>query len=147
MAKKRQRKKVYKPPAPKLETQFNCPECGRKKVVEVHFNKKENKGYLRCKACRESFDTKLKRASTSIDIYYKWINHRNKEKEEEYDKEKNEEVGDEYEQGEENEIQEENQYNEYDNENDNDNDNENDDGEQSQEKDDEDYNEEEGSNY
>ena len=158
MAKKRQRNKVYKPPEPKLETQFNCPECGRKKVVEVRFNKKENKGYLRCRACRETYDTFLKRASTPIDIYYEWINHRDKEKEGEYDKQKNEEGGDEYEEGEENEIQEENQENEYDNENGNDNDNdndndnyndndnENDNEEQSQEKD-EDYNDEEGSDY
>ena len=142
MAKKRQRKKVYKPPAPKLETQFNCPECGRKKVVEVRFNKKENKGYLRCKACREAFETKLKRASTPIDVYYEWINHRDREKEEGYDKQKNEEGGDEYEEGEENEFQEENQENEYDNDNENENDNE----EQSQEKD-EDYNEDEESDY
>ena len=144
MAKKRQRKTVYKPPAQKLETQFNCPECGRKKVVEVRFNKKENKGYLRCKACREAYDTKLKRASTPIDIYYEWINNRDREKEKEegYDKQINEEGGDEYEEGEENEIQEENQDNEYDNENENDNDNE----EQSQEKD-EDYNEDDDSDY
>ena len=142
MAKKRQRKKVYKPPAPKLETQFNCPECGRKKVVEVRFNKKENKGYLRCKACREGYEAKLKRASTPIDVYYEWINHRDREKEEGYDKQKNEEGGDEYEEGEENEFQEENQENEYDNDNENENDNE----EQSQEKD-EDYNEDEESDY
>ena len=144
MAKKRQRKKVYKPPAQKLETQFNCPECGRKKVVEVRFNKRENKGYLRCKACGEQYDTNLKRASTPIDVYYEWINHRDREKEEEYNKEKTEEGGDEYEQGGENEYQEENQENDYDNENDNDNDNDNE--EQSQEKD-EDYNEDEGSDY
>ena len=42
MAKKRQRKKIYKIPEPKLEKTFNCPECGRKKVVEVRFNKREN---------------------------------------------------------------------------------------------------------
>ena len=81
MAKKRQRKKVYKPPQPKLETQFNCPECGRKKVVEVHFNKRDNKGYLRCRACGEEYEGKLKRASEPIDIYYNWINHRDNERE------------------------------------------------------------------
>ena len=41
MAKKKQRKKIYKIPEPKLEKVFNCPECGRKKVVEVRFNKKK----------------------------------------------------------------------------------------------------------
>ena len=89
MAKKKQRKKVYKPPAPKLETQFSCPECGRKKVVEVRFIKKENKGYLRCRACGEQYETKLKRASTPIDIYYSWIDERDQKKEKENDIENN----------------------------------------------------------
>ena len=89
MAKKKQRKKVYKPPAPKLETQFSCPECGRKKVVEVRFIKKENKGYLRCRACGEQYETKLKRASTPIDIYYSWIDERDQKKEKENDLENN----------------------------------------------------------
>ena len=142
MAKKTQRKKVYKPQVPKLVAQFNCPECGRKKVVEVHFNKREKKGYLRCKACREQYNTNLKRASTPIDIYYEWINHRDREKQEGNNKGKAEEGGDEYEEGGENEYQEENQENDYDNENEIDNYNE----EQSQEKD-EDYNEDEGSDY
>ena len=89
MAKKKQRKKVYKPPAPKLETQFSCPECGRKKVVEVRFIKKENKGYLRCRACGEQYETKLKRASTPIDIYYSWIDERDQKKEKDNDIENN----------------------------------------------------------
>ena len=89
MAKKKQRKKVYKPPAPKLETQFSCPECGRKKVVEVRFIKKENKGYLRCRACGEQYETKLKRASTPIDIYYSWIDERDQKKEKDNEIENN----------------------------------------------------------
>ena len=143
MAKKKQRKKVYKPPAPKLETQFNCPECGRKKVVEVRFMKKENKGYLRCRACGEEYQGKLKRASTPIDIYYEWIDHRDQEKEEEYKKKANEEGGEE--EKEEYDEQGEQQENGYDNDNDDNENYENED--QSQNKGDEDYNEEEGSDY
>ena len=82
MAKKRQRKKIYKIPLPKLEKTFNCPECGRKKVVEVRFNKKENKGYLRCRACGENYEAKLKRASCPIDVYYQWIDHIDEERDE-----------------------------------------------------------------
>ena len=82
MAKKRQRKKIYKIPVPKLEKTFNCPECGRKKIVEVRFNKKENKGYLRCRACGENFEAKLKRASCPIDVYYQWIDHIDEERDE-----------------------------------------------------------------
>ena len=143
MAKKKQRKKVYKPPAPKLETQFNCPECGRKKVVEVRFMKKENKGYLRCRACGEEYQGKLKRATTPIDIYYEWIDHRDQEKEEEYKKKANEEGGEE--EKEEYDEQGEQQENGYDNDNDDNENYENED--QSQDKGDEDYNEEEGSDY
>ena len=104
MAKKKQRKKIYKPPAPKLETQFSCPECGRKKVVEVRFIKKENKGYLRCRACGEQYETKLKRASTPIDIYYSWIDERDqkKEKDNEIENNNNPDEEDNVEEGEEN---------------------------------------------
>ena len=99
MAKKRQRKKIYKVPQPKLEKVFNCPHCGRKKVVEVRFNKKENKGYLRCRACKEEHEAKLKKASAPIDVYYEWIDSIDNEREKEY----NEKIKDE-----ENEEQENN---------------------------------------
>ena len=93
MAKKRQRKKIYKIPEPKLEKTFNCPECGRKKVVEVRFNKKENKGYLRCRACGDNYEARLKKASSPIDVYYQWIDFKDEERDKEYgNKIKEEEV-------------------------------------------------------
>ena len=93
MAKKRQRKKIYKIPEPKLEKTFNCPECGRKKVVEVRFNKKESKGYLRCRACGDNYEARLKKASSPIDVYYQWIDFKDEERDKEYDnKVKEEEV-------------------------------------------------------
>ena len=117
MAKKRQRKKIYKIPEPKLEKTFNCPECGRKKVVEVRFNKKENKGYLRCRACGDNYEAKLKKASSPIDVYYQWIDFKDEEREKEYDnKIKDEEV-------QEGEEQENNDNNEYDNEEENEDEN------------------------
>ena len=117
MAKKRQRKKIYKIPEPKLEKTFNCPECGRKKVVEVRFNKRENKGYLRCRACGDNYEAKLKKASSPIDVYYQWIDFKDEEREKEYDnKIKDEEV-------QEGEEQENNDNNEYDNEEENEDEN------------------------
>ena len=117
MAKKRQRKKIYKIPEPKLEKTFNCPECGRKKVVEVRFNKKENKGYLRCRACGDNYEARLKKASSPIDVYYQWIDFKDEEREKEYDnKIKDEEV-------QEGEEQEKNDNNEYENEEDNEDEN------------------------
>ena len=117
MAKKRQRKKIYKIPEPKLEKTFNCPECGRKKVVEVRFNKKENKGYLRCRACGDNYEARLKKASSPIDVYYQWIDFKDEEREKEYDnKIKDEEV-------QEGEEQENNDNNEYENEEDNEDEN------------------------
>ena len=148
MAKKRQRKKVYRPPAPKLGTQFNCPECGRKKVVEVRFSKRDNKGLLRCRACGEEYEGKLKRATMPIDVYYDWINHRDqeKEKENEYENGKKEEEAEEIEEGDNIEVEEQ-----QDNEEENDNDYEGGQEEQYQEKDEDeedgDYNEDEESNY
>ena len=132
MAKKRQRKKVYKPPPPKLETTFNCPECGRKKVIEVRFIKRENKGYLRCRACGVEFETKLKKATEFIDVYYAWIDHRDQEKENEYKKKLKKEDGQENE-----EEEEENEEREY---------QENEEQSQVKENNDED-DEEEGSDY
>ena len=117
MAKKRQRKKIYKIPEPKLEKTFNCPECGRKKVVEVRFNKRENKGYLRCRACGDNYEARLKKASSPIDVYYQWIDFKDEEREKEYDnKIKDEEV-------QEGEEQENNDNNEYDNEEENEDEN------------------------
>ena len=143
MAKKKQRKKIYKIPEPKLEKIFNCPECGRKKVVEVHFNKRDNKGYLRCRACGEEYESKLKRASDPIDIYYNWINHRDNEREKnnENNQKNKEEGAEEVEEGENEEIEQQ--------------ENENEEQEQSKDKGDDDddeeadgdYNEEEGSDY
>ena len=93
MAKKRQRKKIYKIPEPKLEKTFNCPECGRKKVVEVRFTKNESKGYLRCHACGDDYEARLKKASSPIDVYYQWIDFKDEERDKEYDnKIKEEEV-------------------------------------------------------
>ena len=119
MAKKRQRNKIYKIPVPKLEKTFNCPECGRKKVVEVRFNKKENKGYLRCRACGDNYETKLKKASSPIDVYYQWIDFKDEEREkEEYDNKIKDEEGEEGEEQENNDN-----YNENDNEEENEDEN------------------------
>ena len=73
MVKKKTRRKVVKPPQPKLDTVFNCYKCGHKKTIEVKFNKKEKLAYLRCKACGLKFETKIRPADAYIDIYYKWI--------------------------------------------------------------------------
>ena len=146
MAKKKQRKKVYRPPPPKLETQFNCPECCRKKVVEVHFNKRENKGYLRCRACGEEYEGKMKRASMPIDIYYDWINHRDQEKEKEnnYENDGKEEEGleNEFEEGENNEDEEQQENDDYEGEQEDQNKEEEEDDNIDGE-----FNEEEGSEY
>ena len=94
----KQRKKVFKPPQPKLATLFNCPECGRQKIIEVRMLRKDKKGHLQCRACGVEFETKLKSATTPIDIYYEWIDYRDNEKEKDYqnkvnDEQENEEGG------------------------------------------------------
>ena len=113
MAKKKQRKKIYKIPEPKLEKVFNCPECGRKKVVEVRFNKKENKGYLRCRACGDNYEAKLKKASAPIDVYYEWIDFVDKEREKEFNDKLKDEVNDEEQENYENNNEEDNDDEDY----------------------------------
>ena len=95
MVKKKTRRKVIKAPIPKLDTIFNCPLCGQKKTVAVTFDKKINIGYLRCKACKKSYESKIKRADTFIDIYYRWVNQLEKDREKELEEEEQLEKSDE----------------------------------------------------
>ena len=83
MVKKKSRKKIIKAPVPKLDTIFNCPLCGHKKSVTVHFDKKNNLGYLKCKNCKIEYESKIKRADAYIDVYYRWINDLEKKREKE----------------------------------------------------------------
>ena len=73
MVKKKTRRKVVKPPQPKLDTVFSCYKCGHKKTIEVKFNRKEKSAILRCKACGLKYKTKIRPADAYIDIYYRWI--------------------------------------------------------------------------
>ena len=97
MVKKKQRKKVLKMPVPKLDKIFSCPECGRKKVVDVRFIKKDKKAFLRCHACGEEYETELKRAMAPIDVFYKWIDEKDKEREKEDENQNKDEENDEQE--------------------------------------------------
>ena len=82
MVKKKTRRKIVKPPQPKLDTVFNCLLCGHKKSVVVKFNRKEKKGYLRCKVCSANFETNIFPADAYIDVYYRWVDEVEKENEE-----------------------------------------------------------------
>ncbi len=153
MVKKKTRRKVIKPPQPKLDTVFNCYKCGTKKTIEVKYNRKEKIATLRCKACGIKFETNIRPADAYIDIYYRWIDHIQEEEnknsdeesknksdseEKEYDdndEEEKEEAEDESEK-EEKEEKEEKSDNEEENENDN---------EEKEEKDDKDDKDDEGS--
>ena len=80
MVKKKTRRKIVKPPQPKLDTVFNCLLCGHKKSVVVKFNRKEKKGYLRCKVCSANFETNIFPADAYIDVYYRWVDEIEKER-------------------------------------------------------------------
>ena len=84
-------------PVPKLDKIFSCPECGRKKVVDVRFIKKDKKAFLRCHACGEEYETELKRAMAPIDVFYKWIDEKDKEREKEDENQNKDEENDEQE--------------------------------------------------
>ena len=63
MVKKKTRRKIIKPPQPKLDTVFNCLVCGHKKSVVVKFNRKEKTGPLLFKQRARSFSILLIRLS------------------------------------------------------------------------------------
>ncbi len=89
---------------------------------------------MRCRACGDNYEAKLKKASSPIDVYYQWIDFKDEEREKEYDnKIKDEEVK-------EGEEQENNDNNEYDNEEENEDENYDDNKMKSKyDEDDEDY--------
>ena len=80
MVKKKTRRKIVKPPQPKLDTVFNCLVCGHKKSVVVKFNRKEKTGHLRCKVCSANFETNIFPADAYIDVYYRWVDEIEKER-------------------------------------------------------------------
>ena len=148
MVKKKTRRKVIKPPQPKLDTVFNCYKCGTKKTIEVKYNRKEKIATLRCKACGIKFETNIRPADAYIDIYYRWIDHiqeeENKNSDEESknksDSEEKEYDDNDEEEKEEDESEKEEKEEKSDNEEENENDNE-----EKEEKDDKDDKDDEGS--
>mgnify|MGYP002627493178 CR=1 FL=1 len=153
MVKKKTRRKIIKPPQPKLDTVFNCSRCGHKKTVEVKFIRKEKKAFLRCKSCQEKYETNIRPADAYIDIYYRWLDYLEKKENESSDEEKKEKKIKKKvkEDNEEKEYEEEeapdsesDKNNDKENENDNDNENydeEKDDNEEDEEREENEYSE------
>jgi len=56
-----------------LDTEFDCPFCGRQNTCEVFLDKSKNIGKIRCKVCLEDFQCKIHRLSREIDVYSEWI--------------------------------------------------------------------------
>ena len=90
MVKKKTRRKIVKPPQPKLDTVFNCFKCGQKKTVAVKFNRREKTAHLQCKSCKTDFETTIRPADAYIDIYYRWIDELEKERDKSSDEEEEE---------------------------------------------------------
>ncbi len=90
MVKKKTRRKIVKPPQPKLDTVFNCFKCGQKKTVAVKFNRREKTAHLQCKSCKTDFETNIRPADAYIDIYYRWIDELEKERDKSSDEEEEE---------------------------------------------------------
>ena len=153
MVKKKTRRKIIKPPQPKLDTVFNCSRCGHKKTVEVKFIRKEKKAFLRCKSCQEKYETNIRPADAYIDIYYRSLDYLEKKENESSDEEKKEKKIKKKvkEDNEEKEYEEEeapdsesDKNNDEENENDNDNENyddEKDDNEEDEEREENEYSE------
>ena len=150
MVKKNTRRKVIKPPQPKLDTVFNCYNCGTKKTIEVKFDRKEKKATLRCKACGIKFETNIRPADAYIDIYYRWIDdiqekeNKNSDEESKNKSDSEEKEYDDNEDEEKEEAEDESKKEEKEEKSDNEEENEND-NEEKEEKEEKDDKDDEGS--
>ncbi|GBF93378.1 transcription elongation factor [Raphidocelis subcapitata] len=62
-----------KAPAPKLDTQFNCPFCNSTKTVTCTMDWESEKGRVECVACHEGFDSPINHLTEAVDIYSDWL--------------------------------------------------------------------------
>ncbi|KAF8609901.1 Elf1-domain-containing protein [Ceratobasidium sp. AG-I] len=73
MGKRKSSKKPASRIKPTLDITFNCLFCHHEKSVTCKIDKREGLGYLTCKICAQTFQTKIHHLSEPIDVYSSWI--------------------------------------------------------------------------
>lgn len=73
----RRKSKRQAPPKRKtiepLEKYFTCPFCNHKYACDVQMDKCRNIAKIKCRVCREEFQTRINYLSDPIDVYNEWV--------------------------------------------------------------------------
>jgi len=73
MGRRRARAQAQPKPRPKLDTQFDCLFCQSNKTIEVKMVRPEQIGFLKCRVCNVSFQTRISYLSEAVDVYSDWV--------------------------------------------------------------------------
>mmetsp|Transcript_66609 Transcript_66609/g.139054 ORF Transcript_66609/g.139054 Transcript_66609/m.139054 type:complete len:101 (+) Transcript_66609:64-366(+) len=73
MGRRRSRGQAPSKPKPKLDTMFDCLFCQTGKAVEVKMVRLEQIGFLKCRVCGVSFQSRISYLSEAVDVYSDWV--------------------------------------------------------------------------
>mmetsp|Transcript_23574 Transcript_23574/g.67530 ORF Transcript_23574/g.67530 Transcript_23574/m.67530 type:complete len:98 (-) Transcript_23574:94-387(-) len=73
MGRRRSRAQAAPKPKPKLDTMFDCLFCQTGKAVEVKMVRLEQIGFLKCRVCGVTFQSRISYLSEAVDVYSDWV--------------------------------------------------------------------------
>uniref|UniRef100_A0A7S2TAU1 Transcription elongation factor 1 homolog n=1 Tax=Prorocentrum micans TaxID=2945 RepID=A0A7S2TAU1_PROMC len=73
MGRRRSRGQAAPKPRPKLDVMFNCLFCQTARAVEVKMVRLEQVGFLKCRVCNASFQSRISYLSEAVDVYSDWV--------------------------------------------------------------------------
>eukprot|EP01055_Gregarina_sp_Pseudo9_P005376 Gregarina_sp_Pseudo_9__5375@NODE_64_length_4638_cov_86_865188_g59_i0_p4_GENE_NODE_64_length_4638_cov_86_865188_g59_i0NODE_64_length_4638_cov_86_865188_g59_i0_p4_ORF_typecomplete_len198_score61_56Elf1/PF05129_13/7_2e25Rubredoxin/PF00301_20/1_5Rubredoxin/PF00301_20/59Dynactin_p62/PF05502_13/0_096_NODE_64_length_4638_cov_86_865188_g59_i0337930 len=74
MGKRKPRRRApTRAPAPKLDSEFDCPFCAALKSVQVQIKKRELIAQLHCRACNVDYQTSVGPLDEPVDVFSLWI--------------------------------------------------------------------------
>lgn len=74
MGKRKPRRRApTRPPAPKLDSEFDCPFCASLKSVQVQIKKRELIAQLHCRMCNVDYQTSVGPLDEPVDVFSLWI--------------------------------------------------------------------------
>merc|ERR1712039_766778 len=73
MGRRRARAQAPSKPKPKLDTMFDCLFCQTGKAVEVKMVRLEQVGFLKCRVCGVTFQSRVSYLSEAVDVYSDWV--------------------------------------------------------------------------
>mmetsp|Transcript_94455 Transcript_94455/g.167295 ORF Transcript_94455/g.167295 Transcript_94455/m.167295 type:complete len:98 (-) Transcript_94455:110-403(-) len=73
MGRRRGRAQKGAGPKPKLDTTFDCLYCQTVRAIEVKLVRLEQIGFLKCRVCNASFQTRISYLNEAVDVYSDWV--------------------------------------------------------------------------